>query len=49
MNRVLVVGLVIGFMVIAFNRLTPEAVRINQQMVNRCTIDMSVNPDLICD
>lgn len=49
MKRTLVVGLVIGFIVIAFNSQTPEAVRINQQMVNRCTIDMSVNPDLICD
>lgn len=49
MKRALVVGLVIGFIVIAFNNQTPEAVRTNQQMVNRCTVNMQINPDLICD
>lgn len=49
MKRALVVVFLIGFIAIAFNNQTPKAVRINQQMLNRCTIDMSVNPDLICD
>lgn len=49
MKRVLIIGLIIGFISIGINFKTPDAVKINQQMVNRCTIDMQVNPDLICE
>lgn len=50
MKKFIVVTLVILAFIVAYEKFRmPEIVRVNQETVQQCTEDMSINPDLLCD
>lgn len=41
--------LVISLVVLLINAAKPDYVKVNEFMVRQCSVDMTLNKDLICD